>query len=288
MAKPHRASATAPLRPKNNPGRDLPIAVAVGVGLAAVVVIAAGLGPVGWYPAVAVVIGLATWEVTARLCEAGFTIPRWALLAGGQAIVWSTLPFGVFGLASSFVAVALIVMYLRLFQSEGSEHFIRDVGVSIFVLTWIPVFGAFAALISKFDSVGAPSSYFIITFMACVVASDTGGYCAGVLFGSHPMAPRVSPKKSWEGFAGSVVAAAIVGAVCVSCLLNHSWLVGAVLGPLLAVCATLGDLVESQFKRDLKIKDMSALLPGHGGMMDRLDGVLPAAMVTWLLLGFAG
>ena len=114
---------------------------------------------------------------------------------------------------------------------------------------------------------------FILTFMLCVIASDTGGFLAGVGFGSHSMAPAVSPNKSWEGFAGSLALGMVVGALTVRFLLHANPLLGVVLGALLVIAATLGDLVESQFKRELGIKDMSRMLPGHGGLMDRLDGM---------------
>ena len=127
-------------------------------------------------------------------------------------------------------------------------------------------------------------SAYIVAFMLCVVANDVGGYAAGVMFGSHPMAPAVSPNKSWEGFAGSMTAGIITGVLVVHFLIHGPWWMGIVLGIALVICATMGDLVESQFKRELGIKDMSNLLPGHGGIMDRLDGMLPAAAATYILL----
>jgi phosphatidate cytidylyltransferase len=117
----------------------------------------------------------------------------------------------------------------------------------------------------------------IVTFILTTVCSDIGGYAAGVLFGKHPMAPKLSPKKSWEGFAGSVTFCAIAGAASVALLLDGPWLGGAALGVLVAGCATVGDLMESSLKRDLGIKDMSNLLPGHGGLMDRLDSLIVVA-----------
>ena len=156
--------------------------------------------------------------------------------------------------------------------------------MSIFILVWIGLFGSFAAMISRLESGNVTGSYFIVTFILCVVASDVGGYVSGVLFGSHPMAPAVSPKKSWEGFAGSVTFGAVAGVLSGSYLLGSPWWAGLVFGLGIVVCATLGDLVESQFKRELGLKDMSGLLPGHGGMMDRIDGILPAAAATWLLM----
>ena len=116
--------------------------------------------------------------------------------------------------------------------------------------------------------------------------SDIGGYVAGVLFGRHPMAPTISPKKSWEGFAGSALFTAVGGALLVILLLDGLWWEGVVIGLAAMVAATLGDLGESMIKRDLGIKDMGSLLPGHGGMMDRLDSLLLAAPVTYLLLSW--
>jgi len=231
-------------------------------------------------------------------------------------MLWLSWPFGTTGLVSGFVAAVLLLMFSRLFyagpaaeqrhpqpqqsldsgasvqpeQSEkqgkqGPKNYVRDTSMGVFILTWIPLFGSFAAMMSLLrghDDV--PGSMFIITFMLCVIASDTGGYIAGVMFGSHPMAPTVSPKKSWEGFAGSTISSAVVGALMVGNLLYYDWWWGVLLGFGLAVCATLGDLLESQFKRELGIKDMSNMVPGHGGVMDRLDGMLPSAMVTWLVL----
>jgi len=124
----------------------------------------------------------------------------------------------------------------------------------------------------------------VVTFIVVTVASDIGGYVAGVLFGKHPMAPRISPKKSWEGFAGSALACLGVGAALVVWLLQGPWWAGLAVGGACVVSATLGDLSESLIKRDLGIKDMGNLLPGHGGLMDRLDSLLPSAPVAYLLL----
>ena len=124
----------------------------------------------------------------------------------------------------------------------------------------------------------------VVTFFLVVVASDVGGYVAGVLFGKHPMAPTISPKKSWEGFAGSTLACIGAGIASVVWLLDGDWWAGAIVGAVAVLTATVGDLGESMIKRDLGIKDMSNLLPGHGGVMDRLDSLLATAPVVWLLL----
>ena len=307
-------------KPKNSAGRDLKVAIPVGIGLFTIVLLAIFVIPFGWYPLVALAIFSGQWEVITRVTEAGYVVQHWCLLFGGQLMLWLSWPFGTTGLVSGFVAAVLLLMFSRLFyagpvaeqrnpqpqqggtdpgtpaqpsqpeeqekpERQGPKNYVRDTSMGVFILTWIPLFGSFAAMMSLLrghDDV--PGSMFIITFMLCVIASDTGGYVAGVMFGSHPMAPTVSPKKSWEGFAGSTISSAVVGALMVSNLLYYDWWWGILLGFGLAVCATLGDLLESQFKRELGIKDMSGMIPGHGGVMDRLDGMLPSAMVTWLVL----
>lgn len=278
------------IRPKNSAGRDLKQAIAVGVGLGALVLLAIFVIPFGWYPLVAGAVFLATWEVHARLKEHSYVLPRSVLLVGGQAMVWASWPFGTVGLISAFVASVLALMFGRLFhhgRNTAPQNYLRDMSIGIFVLTWIPLFGSFAAMLSLIEQEDVHFGMYIVTFMLCVVASDVGGYIAGVMFGTHPMAPAVSPKKSWEGFTGSIVLGSITGILTVYFLLNGAWWLGMLLGIGLVICATLGDLVESQFKRELGIKDMSAMLPGHGGLMDRLDGMLPSAMVTWLLLSLS-
>ncbi|MDQ3885910.1 MAG: phosphatidate cytidylyltransferase, partial [Actinomycetota bacterium] len=145
----------------------------------------------------------------------------------------------------------------------------------------VPTFAAFAAMLAVPDDGAAR----VLCFMLAVSASDIGGYATGVLHGRHPMARTISPKKSWEGFAGSVVAGVITGALTVTHLLGGSPWQGALFGAAIALTATAGDLVESLIKRDLGIKDMGTLLPGHGGLMDRMDSLLPSAVVSWLVLG---
>ncbi|AWB84245.1 phosphatidate cytidylyltransferase [Corynebacterium liangguodongii] len=287
---PRASQSIKRIKPKNSAGRNLREAITTGVVLGALVIVALIIGPWAWYPLVATAVGLGMWEVLTRLREAGYAQPRTLLVILGQVIVWASLPYNSGGALGGFAFAVLVLMYYRLFhrgKDKTPANYLRDTSVGIFVLVWIPLFGAFAAMISTIDEGGQPGSLFILTFMLCVVASDIGGYVAGVMFGTHPMAPAVSPNKSWEGFAGSILFGAIAGALSVSLLISGPWWVGLALGVALVICATMGDLVESQFKRELGIKDMSALLPGHGGIMDRLDGMLPAASATYILLNAA-
>lgn len=277
-------------RPKNSAGRNLPQAIATGVVLGALVIGALVVGPAAWYPLVAIAVALGMWEVLTRLREAGYEQPRTLLIVLGQVILWASLPYNSGGALGGFALSVLVLMYHRLFHRghrANPGNYVRDTAVGILVLVWIPLFGAFAAMISTIDEGGLSGSVFIAAFMLCVVASDVGGYAVGVMFGTHPMAPAVSPGKSWEGFAGSLAFGILTGVAVVTLLIRGPWWIGIVLGIALVVCATMGDLVESQFKREIGIKDMSRLLPGHGGLMDRLDGMLPAASATYVVLNAA-
>ena len=175
---------------------------------------------------------------------------------------------------------ALAVMIWRF--AKGADGYLADVSASIFLVVYLGLFASFATLLVAPHDGHAR----VLAFLIMVVCSDTGGYAAGALLGKHPMAPTISPKKSWEGFAGSIVTAMIGGALAVSLqpALHHPWWQGVVVGGVLAVVATMGDLAESLIKRDLGVKDMGTLLPGHGGVMDRMDSLLPSAVVAWALL----
>ena len=174
---------------------------------------------------------------------------------------------------------------------RGVDGYVKNATAAVFTLVYVPFLGSFVALLlaeggsTGFDRVD-DGVRAILVFILVTIASDIGGYVAGVLFGRHPMAPVISPKKSWEGFAGSVLACAGAGTALVVWLLDGEWWVGLVLGLVAAVMATLGDLCESVIKRDLGIKDMSQVIPGHGGLMDRLDSLLATAAPVWLLLHY--
>ncbi|MFC3851181.1 phosphatidate cytidylyltransferase [Corynebacterium hansenii] len=279
-------------KPRNSAGRNVPVAIAMGVFLGSLVIGSLFLGPWAWYVLVAGAAALGTWEVAQRLRESDWMLPRPVLILGGQSMIWLSWPMGVRGIAVGLVATLISLLVSRLFlygANEAPRNWLRDVGVGCFVILWIPLCLAFAASLARMPTPGDVNPvWVIVAFMLCVVANDVGGYIAGVFFGKHPMAPAVSPKKSWEGFAGSVAFGAAVGVACAVLLLDAPWWFGLALGILLVVSATLGDLVESQFKRDLGIKDMSTMIPGHGGLMDRLDGMLPAAAMTWMLLSVIG
>jgi phosphatidate cytidylyltransferase len=265
-------------RPPGRAGRDLRAAIGVGVGLGAVIVGSLLL----WRPAflgvltAAVVVGVL--ELTRALQNGGFRPPLVPVLVGAvamQVLAWTRGPTG---LVTGFLATALAVLLWRL--ADGPRGYLRDASAGVLVALYVPLLAGFAALLLVPDD-GATR---VLVFIATVVASDVGGYVAGVLLGKHPMAPSISPKKSWEGMGGSVLACMLVATPIIALALDGPWWGGAVFGAALAVSATIGDLGESLIKRDLGIKDMGNLLPGHGGIMDRLDSLLPSAAVAYLLL----
>jgi phosphatidate cytidylyltransferase len=264
-------------------GRNLPAAIGVGAFLGFGVIAILLFAPRLWVPVVAVAMVVATLEVTRRLTEGGYSIPLIPLLVGGQAMVWLTWPYGATGALGAFGGTVVTCLIWRLLSGglkAPPVNYLRDVAVTVFLATWIPLFGAFGVLL-VYPEDGAGR---VFCLMLGVVFSDIGGYTAGVLFGKHPMAPAISPKKSWEGLGGSLVFGIAVSVLAVEFLLEKPWWVGIPLGIMLVITGTLGDLIESQVKRDLGIKDMGTLLPGHGGLMDRLDSVLPSAVATWIVL----
>ncbi|MCK0177418.1 MULTISPECIES: phosphatidate cytidylyltransferase [Mycobacteriaceae] len=268
---------------KSRAGRNLPAAIGVGVLLGGGLIAILLFAPYLWLVLLAAAVTAGIYEVTQRLREAGYQIPMIPLLLGGQATLWLTWPWGAAGALGGFAGTVVFCMIWRL-VGQGLKHtpenYTRDIAATVFLATWVPLFAAFGALLI-YPEDGANR---VFCLMLGVVFSDIGGYVAGVLFGKHTMAPAISPKKSWEGLAGSLVFGVTASVLAVVFLLDKPWWAGVALGVMLVITGTLGDLVESQFKRDLGIKDMSSLLPGHGGIMDRMDGMLPSAVATWIVL----
>jgi phosphatidate cytidylyltransferase len=262
-------------------GRNLPAAIAVGTVLGAMAIVVLLFKPEAWLGMLAVAIPIATHEVVRRLAEAGYAIPLVPLLIGGQAMIWLAWPLGAAGALMGYGATVVVCMVWRLVAGSAAPvNYLRDISVAVLLATWIPLFASFSAVMIFQDRGGAR----VFALIATVVFADIGGYTAGVLFGKHLMVPAISPKKSWEGLGGSLLFGLAASVLAVTFLLNKPWWVGLPLGLLLVITGVLGDLVESQVKRDLGIKDMGTLLPGHGGVMDRIDAMLPSAVAAWIVL----
>jgi phosphatidate cytidylyltransferase len=259
-------------------GRNLPVALAVAVVLGGLALLTLFTLKATFLALVAAAVGFALWELSRALGTRGIALPLIPIAAGGAAMLalayWS-------GEQATLAAFALTVVVLLAWRLRGgATGYVRDVTAAVFALAYLPFLAVFVPLmLARPDG-----SRRTLIFVALAVCSDVGGYFAGILLGKHPMAPGISPKKTWEGLAGSVLLGVTAGAILLVTLLHgHVWQ-GVILGAAAVAAATLGDLAESMIKRDLEIKDMGSVLPGHGGVMERIDSLLIVAPVAWLLL----
>ena len=274
------AGSTTPPTRTSRAGRNLPAAIAVGVGLGVLIIGSLLLRKELMMVIVVAAVGVGVWELRRALVQVSIVVPLVPSLVGSVSMLLSAYVGGGEALIVTLGLTCVGILLWRI--ADGVLDAVRDIAGGFFVAVYPSFLAGFAALMLAADD-GARR---IVVFILVTVLSDVGGYLFGVLFGKHPMAPSVSPKKSWEGFGGSVLTCVAGGAVAVVLLLGGPWWGGAVLGACVAVAATVGDLTESTVKRDLGIKDMSTILPGHGGIMDRLDSLVLVAPEAWALLAW--
>ena len=269
----------APEQPKmRRAGRNLPAALAVGLTLGALALLTLFTVKATFMIYMGAVCGIALWELARALGTRGIRLPLIPVAVGGAAAVGLTYFYGERALTASLALTVVAILAWRL--PGGAAGYVRDVTAGVFALAYVPLLACFVALM-----LAAPDgSERTVVFLILAICSDVGGYATGVLFGRHPMAPAISPKKTWEGFAGSLAACLAAGALAMRLLLQGPVWQGLLVGLAALAAATLGDLAESMIKRDLEIKDMSSVLPGHGGVLDRIDSLLITAPVVWLLL----
>ncbi|WP_121713532.1 phosphatidate cytidylyltransferase [Streptomyces sp. E5N91] len=265
---------------KKSAGRDLGAAIGVGVGLGVVIIASLFVVKAVFVGVIAVAVVVGLWELTKRLEERkGIKAPLVPLAIGGAAMVVAGYARGAEGAWVAMALTALAVLVWRM--TEPPEGYLRDVTAGLFAAFYVPFLATFVAMMLAADD----GAWRVLVFLILTVVSDTGAYAVGWRFGRKKLAPRISPGKTREGLLGAVAFAMVAGALCLQFLIDDgAWWQGLLLGFVVAVSATLGDLGESMIKRDLGIKDMGTLLPGHGGIMDRLDSLLPTAPVVWLLL----
>lgn len=264
-------------------GRNLPVAIAVGLALGAVILVPLYTHRAAFVVVLAVTVAVGTRELGIALRPRAPRIPLAPVIVGAVAMQVLAYTRGEGGLAVGLFLTVVAAIAWR--GCSGADGALADVAAATFTACYVGFLAGFAALLTA----PVDGARLVTTFIATVVCSDVGGLAAGVLAGRHPLAPSISPRKSWEGLAGSLTACAVAGVVFLTLLLHEPAWTGVVYGLVVAVTATLGDLVESLLKRDLGIKDMGTLLPGHGGIMDRLDSLLLTAPVAFLLLSaFAG
>ncbi len=262
-------------------GRNLPVAIGVGAALGGLVILTLLTVKATFLLYVGAALAIALSELAGALAKRDIRVPVIPVAAGGTAILTCLYWLGVQDALAALALTVLVVFAWRL--PGGASGYVKDVTAGVFAVIYLPFLASFVVAML----VPADGPRRVLTFVILTVCSDIGGYFAGITLGRggrHLMAPAISPKKTWEGFAGSVVACLIGGALCLPLLLHgHAWQ-GLLTGAAAVLAAILGDLVESMIKRDLDIKDMGTLLPGHGGILERLDSLLAVAPVVWLAL----
>ena len=272
------AQPDKPEKRQRRTGRNLPAAVGVGLGLGGLAILTLFTVKATFLVLVGVFVGIALWELTRAVSGQQIRIPVIPVAAGGAvAFVLSYWQ----GERAALAAVAITMSAILAWRlTGGTDGYLRDVTAGAFALAYLPLPACFVGLMLAPPD--GPRR--TLLFLILVVCSDVGGYAAGVTVGRHLMAPAISPKKTWEGFGGSALFCLLGGAIGLPLLLHGAIWQGLLIGAAALACAALGDLVESMIKRDLGIKDMGSVLPGHGGILDRIDAMLIAGPVVWLLL----
>jgi phosphatidate cytidylyltransferase len=259
-------------------GRKLGPSILVSLSLIALVWFSLAFEPIIFAALVTLAVALGIREISRAFGESNTKISTFALILATLGLSAATWQGGVAGLAVA-TAVALPILLINLLRN-GPAGFVASATATTLALIYLPFLAGFLILLGH-DDQGLEQ---VMTFVVLVGCNDTFGYLVGVLIGKHPMAPKISPKKSWEGLIGSIIFTVIGGSLMFNLVLDTKWWIGAIVGLVMVFTATSGDLIESAMKRDLQLKDMGSLLPGHGGILDRLDSVLLSAPALWLAL----
>ena len=263
---PHPPSP--PAASTSRAGRNLKAAVPTALVLLGLVAASVAFRMEAFVGLVTVALGVGLWEAAGACLARGIRIPLVPLWIGTITMTVATWMGGLPGGLIAFLLAAATVFIWRVL--DGLPHAPRDAMAAVFALAWISLLGCFAVGLALM----AQPAWMIALLIMMPVANDTGGWAFGVMWGRHPMSPSISPKKSWEGFAGSMVAAVVVALVIVTLGLGRPWYLALVVAVVAVLCSTIGDLSESLLKRDLGVKDMGSIFPGHGGMLDRVDSIL--------------
>ncbi|QEO10541.1 phosphatidate cytidylyltransferase [Protaetiibacter larvae] len=268
---------------KARTGRNLLAAIAIGVGLGGILLASLLITPWLFIPFAAALVGFTVFELSSALRAVGRDVPRVASVVVGIGVLPVAFFFHVPGLWLAILAAILVITLWRLAELARPSHrtgalsVLGDIGAGVLVQLYVSFMAGFYVVLAGEDG----GRWWVLAALIIVVTTDVGAYASGLTFGKHPMAPRISPKKTWEGFAGAALAAMIAGSLLAWLMLGQPWWEGTIMGLVLMLVGTMGDLIESLIKRELGIKDISGWLPGHGGFLDRLDSILPSAAVAY-------
>jgi phosphatidate cytidylyltransferase len=295
---PAQRARTRGKQPRTNPtpkaGRNLPAAVVVGLAMLFAVLGGLLFLPLGFVAVTTSFAVFGVWEIYRALEANGTRMPIVPVMTGTVAMPFAAYLGGIESLLFAMLLSSVAVLLWRSIESAAGSA--NSIFAGVFTLGWVPFFISFAALPLHASGVATPlglwpggtipdGAWQVAVMLLLVVSNDTFGYLVGASLGKHPMAPKISPKKSWEGFAGSIGGAILIGILASLFVLDKPWWVGVVLAVGLVAASTAGDLAESMVKRELGVKDMSSILPGHGGVMDRLDSIVFAAPAAFVLYG---
>ncbi len=263
-------------------GRNLPQAIGVGVVLGGLALLTLLTVKATFLIYMGAALAIALLELAGALKTRDISVPVIPVALGGAAMLTAAYWAAGGAVAAAFALTLLAILVYRMFG--GPDGYVKDVSAGVFATAYLPLLGAtVAAMLAPPDG-----GKRVLVFIILVICTDVGGYFAGITLtpftGGHKMAPVISPKKTWEGLAGSAFLSVVAGAILLPALLHAHWWQGVITGAAAVAAAVFGDLAESMIKRDLAIKDMSHLLPGHGGILDRIDSLLASAPVVWLLL----
>lgn len=266
-------------------GRNLPLAILIGLGLGLAMLFSLIVIKELFMLVAGFLVVVAVLELVSALTFSGRRIPRWPSVVAAAATIpaafylrdggnWLVVLGGI-----AFVVLWRLVELAVPGLRAGAREVWLDVGAAAFVQVYIAFLASFSVLLTAQPG----GEWWTLAFLVLVISIDTGAYASGLTLGKHPMAPRISPKKTWEGFAGSVLTAFVAGILLSVFMIGQPWWFGFIFGGVIVATATIGDLAESLIKRDLGIKDISTWLPGHGGVLDRLDSIVLSSAAAYVL-----
>lgn len=266
-------------------GRPLALAIGVGLLLGFAMLFSLIFVKELWMVFAALLTGFTSYELANALRFGGRDVPRLPTVVAAIAVVPAAFYLHALGHwlvilgGMAFIALWRVALLISRKHRAAPLDVIKDLAAGVFIMSYVGLMASFTVLLTAQPG----GQWWTLAFLITVIAIDTGAYASGLAFGRHPMAPIISPKKTWEGFAGSVVVAIVAGILLALFMIHQPWWVGVILGLTMVVTATMGDLAESLIKRDLGIKDISTWLPGHGGFLDRVDSALLSAVAAYAL-----